>query len=55
MGKGVLMKDEDIMVICDDEAREGIEEIQDQIFVLEEEMRIVKTILMKILGGVSNG
>lgn len=49
------MEDKNVMVICDDEAREDIDEIQDQIFVLEEEMRIVKTILMKILGGVSNG
>ncbi len=44
--------DEKILVIEDEEAREQIADLDDRIFMLEEEMRVIKTIMLKIVAGV---
>ncbi len=47
--------DDKILVIEDEEARDQIGDLDDRIFMLEEEMRVIKTIMLKIVAGVSNG
>ena len=47
--------DDLILVIEDEEAREQIDDLDDRIFMLEEEMRVLKTIMLKVVAGVSNG
>ena len=47
--------DDLILVIEDEEAREQIDDLDDRIFMLEEEMRVLKTIMLKGVAGVSNG
>ncbi len=47
--------DDKILVIEDEEAREQIADLDDRIFMLEEEMRVLKTIMLKVVAGVSNG
>jgi hypothetical protein len=47
--------DDLILVIEDEEAREQIADLDDRIFMLEEEMRVLKTIMLKVVTGVSDG
>ena len=47
--------DDLILVIEDEEAREQIADLDDRVFVLEEEMRVLKTIMLKVVAGVSDG
>ena len=47
--------DDKILVIEDEEAREQIDDLDDRVFVLEEEMRVLKTVMLKIVAGVSDG